>query len=291
MSDRQPASAPASVILCADDYALTARVSQAILDLLSAGRLSATGAMTNRPGWPEWGARLKAFDGRADLGLHLNLTCGAPLTAMPALAPDGRLPSLGRVATRACTSAAARREIAAEIAAQLDAFVAVMGRPPDFVDGHQHVHVLPSVRGALMADLSRRGLAGRLWLRDPADRLSAIVARGVAVPKALVIAALAAGFGRRARAMGFATNHGFAGVSPFDPARDFGADMARFLSRPGRAHLVMVHPGGADDAELAPLDPVIATRPIETAWLLSDAFPLLLAERGLHLARGPRGTL
>ncbi|HEY5798265.1 MAG TPA: hypothetical protein VIU82_24950, partial [Bosea sp. (in: a-proteobacteria)] len=56
------------------------------------------------------------------------------------------------------------------------------------------------------------------------------------------------------------------GVAPFDPSRDFAADLQRFLLRPGPAHLVMCHPGFIDD-ELARLDPVIATRPIEHAAL------------------------
>ena len=84
-------------VLCADDYAMTAGISRGILDLLALGRLSATGAMTNRPHWPEWASSLLDFDGRADLGVHLNLTCGRPLRAMPTFAPGGALPKLPAV--------------------------------------------------------------------------------------------------------------------------------------------------------------------------------------------------
>ena len=96
-------------ILCADDFAMTDGVSRAILDLLGRGKLTATGAMTNRPHWRRLAPELAAFAGRADLGLHLNLTCAGPLSPMPRLAPAGTLPGLKEVARAAVASATARR--------------------------------------------------------------------------------------------------------------------------------------------------------------------------------------
>lgn len=249
-------------ILCADDFALTEGVSRSILDLLGRGKLSATSAMTNRPHWRRLAPELAAFTGKADLGLHLNLTCAAPLSAMRRLAPGGGLPSLKELARAAISSRTVRAEIAVEIARQLDAFEDALGRQPDFIDGHQHVHVLPGVRRALLDHIARRYRAGSLYLRDPADRPAAIRARGIAVTKALVIAGLATGFRRAALRREFPVNRGFSGVAPFDPQRDFAADMRRFLIAPGSAHLVMCHPGFVDE-ELASLDPVVATRPVE----------------------------
>ena len=259
-------------ILCADDFAMTDGVSRAILDLLGRGKLTATGAMTNRPHWRRLAPELAAFAGKADLGLHLNLTCAAPLSPMPLLAPGGILPGLKDVARAAATSPSVRKEIAAEITRQLDAFEEALGRPPDFVDGHQHVHVLPGMRRALLDILARRYPAGALYVRDPADRAAAIRARGVAVGKALVIAGLASGFRGAALKRGLRVNRGFSGVAPFDPQRDFAADLARFLVEPGRCHLVMCHPGFVDD-ELVRLDPVIATRPVEHAAIAAFVPP------------------
>lgn len=257
-------------ILCADDYALTAGVSRSILELLAAGRLSATGAMTNRPHWRTFARQLEPMAAQADLGVHLNLTCAEPLAAMPVLARDGALPPLGTVARAATLSTEARTEIAAEVDRQLGAFEDGLGRAPDFVDGHQHVHVLPGVRRIVLDAIARRYPAGSVYLRDPADSPLAIARRGVAVGKALVISALAAGFGAGAAMRGIPVNRGFAGVSPFDPKRDFAADVERFLVSPGRRHLVMCHPGHVDD-ELARLDPVTATRPVEHDALMRFA--------------------
>jgi chitin disaccharide deacetylase len=267
-----------SFVLCADDFAMTAGVSRSVLELLAAGKLSATGAMTNRPHWPRLAGELAAFSGEADLGLHLNLTCAAPLAAMPTVAPIGTLPKLGELAPLALRSRPARAEIAAEIARQLDAFEQHLGRAPDFVDGHQHVHVLPGIRHHVLDAVAARYPAGSVYLRDPSDAITSIRARGVAVGKALTVAGLATGLRAAAARRGIPTNRGFSGFSPFDPRRDFAEDLTAFLVRPGPAHLVMCHPGHVDD-ELIALDPVVATRPLEHAALLA------FAPQGLRVGR------
>lgn len=271
------------VALCADDYAFTPAVSAGIREALLAGRLTATSVMTSRPGWPQESAALRAVLGAAEAGLHLTLTVGAPLGAMPGFAPDGVFPALGALVRQAVAGRLPHAEIAAEIGRQLDAFADAFGAPPAFVDGHQHVHALPGVREALFEALAARGRERRPWLRDPADRASRILRRGVETRKAFTVAALARGFGAAARRRGFALNAGFSGFSAFNPSRDFGADMARYLVAPGPAHLVMCHPGRVD-AELAALDPVVATRPLELDFLLSPDFPARLARAGLRLA-------
>ncbi|MGL5362409.1 MAG: ChbG/HpnK family deacetylase [Bosea sp. (in: a-proteobacteria)] len=264
------ASNPVRIILCADDFALTYGVSRAILELLEKGAISATGAMTNRPHWPRLAQELMGFSGKADLGLHFNLTCAEPLSDMPVVAPAGRLPTLRDLARKALVSSQARAEIATEVGRQLDAFEQHAGRPPDFVDGHQHVHVLPGVRRAVLDAVASRYRKGTVYLRNPADRLAAIRARGVAVNKALVIAGLATGFAEAAKRRGIPVNDGFSGASPFDPARNFAEDFEGFLMMPGKRHLVMCHPGHID-SELAGLDPVTATRPLEYAFFAFQA--------------------
>lgn len=283
------AEARQAFALCADDFAMTRGVSRAILSLAGQGRLSATSVMTTMPHWPELAPALREHEAALAIGLHLNLTLGRPATAMPQLAADGRLPKFGRLALASLSGrlgeAALRHEITAEITAQLDLFMEVFGREPDYVDGHQHVHVLPGVRGPLLACLGSRGLAGRIWLRDPADHAGAILARRGPVVKALVIAMLARGWREAATAGGFATNQGFAGVSAFRSTGNFGTEFASFLVAPGPRHLVMCHPGDID-AELASLDPVVDSRPVELAFLQSTGLAEICASAGLVLMPG-----
>jgi predicted glycoside hydrolase/deacetylase ChbG (UPF0249 family) len=273
-----------SFVLCADDFAMSAGVSEAILRLLRQGRLSATGAMTNRADWPRSARSLREFAGVADLGVHLNLTCGSPLGAMPRFAPSGRLPELGKVLRAAIAGRLPLAEIAEEFRRQVDAFARETGREPDFLDGHQHVHAFPRIRAALLSAIGSLGLGPRLYVRDPADQAGAIASRGLSAGKALLIAALARGFGRALLPSGIPTNSGFAGIVPFDPRRDYAQDFARFLRAPGKRHLVMCHPGFVDE-DLMAADPVGATRPREYEFLGSDAFPALLGRLGARIVR------
>jgi predicted glycoside hydrolase/deacetylase ChbG (UPF0249 family) len=277
---------PHRVVLCADDFGLTEGVSRGILELAEAGRISATGAMTNRPDWPRLAPALRPLAGRIGVGLHLNLTTAEPLGAMPGLAPGGRFPALGDLMGRALMGRLPAGEVEGEIERQLDAFEQAFGAPPAFVDGHQHVHVLPGIRPALLAALAGRGWQGRVWLRDPGDRVGAIVRRGVSVRKALLVAALARGFRGAAREAGFDTSEGFSGFSPFDPATPPGRIFGSALTDLGPRPVVMAHPGYGD-AALRALDPVVESREDELAYLKSDAFADLLRERGLTLAPAP----
>lgn len=274
-----------NVILCADDYGLSDGVSRGIAELAGMGRLSATGAMTNMPGWRRAASALEPLKGQIGVGLHLNLTTGIPLGAMPRLAPSGRFPPLKEVLAQAVRGQIDRAEVAAEIARQLDAFEEAFGEAPAFIDGHQHVHVLPGVREALLQVLGKRGHAGRIWLRDPADRAFAILRRPVERRKAFIVKGFARGFAKAAHAAGFATNRGFSGFAPFDLSLSASRIFAAAFSHLGAQPLVMCHPGYVDD-ELRELDPATESRMAELDFLKSDAFATMLKENNIRLVSG-----
>jgi chitin disaccharide deacetylase len=273
-----------SFCLCADDYALSAGVSRGILEALGAGRLSATSVMTTRPFWPKGAHELRQFKAKADIGLHLNLTLGTPLGAMPGFAASGRLPELSRALKAARRNELPEAEIGQEISRQLDGFCEHFGTAPAFVDGHQHVQLLPQIRSQLFACLEQKGFLGKIWLRTSSDRPSRILRRGVELRKALGVAWLGRGFAREASARGHVTNEGFSGFSAFDPGHDYAADFARYLRAPGRRQLIMCHPGYCDK-ELVAADPVTLSRERELSFLLSPAFTAMLARKRARLAR------
>lgn len=273
-----------SISLCADDFGLSPGVNRGVLEALAAGRLSAVSAMTTRPSWPEGASALRRYAARADIGLHLNLTLGAPLSFMPRFASSGHFPDISRLLKAAHKGELPELEIRREIARQIDGFVDRFGAPPDFVDGHQHVHILTPIRNWLFDELDARGLSGKIWLRDSADRPSRILRRNTELKKAFAIAWLGRGFAREAAARGYAANEGFSGFSGFDPCGDYAADFAAYLRAPGRRHLIMCHPGYCD-AELVLIDPVTLTRERELSFLLSPAFVETLERASLKLAR------
>ena len=200
--------------------------------------------MASAPGWPEMAGELRARRDRVAIGLHLDLTW-RPF--------DGKRPPyehralvLGSLGRRLDVAA-----IAAEFERQFDQFEAALGAAPDHVDGHHHAHALPQARDALLAVLQRRyGAVGaelRPVVRAPGDAIDAILRRRCARDKALIVAALSAGFAARVAAAGFTTNLGFSGFSPLDGRRPFAEEFPEFLKALGPRHLVMCHPGLNDE--------------------------------------------
>lgn len=247
------------VVLCADDYAIAPGVSEAIRQLITARRINATSVMTVFPGLEAEAEALAAAAAQtgASIGLHVTLTgTFAPLTAGMA-GPAGTLPTLPRLVLSALSRRLERAAVAAEVEAQFAAFARAFGRPPDHVDGHQHVHVLPVVRSVVL-DATRRHAPGA-WLRDVSPAPGAL--RGLDV-KGRLIGAFAAGFARDAAAAGLATNCGFGGAYDFSAGHDFAGLLAHFLKGVPEGGLVMVHPGRVDDP-LTARDPLTHQREVE----------------------------
>lgn len=271
------------LILCADDFGLSPGVSEGIASLAEAGRLSAISCMAGMPHWPEAAPRLAALGDRCDVGLHITLTDHPPLGRMPGLAPAGTLPPLGRLFAAAFTRRLDRQEVAAEIARQWDAFIQAHGRYPDFVDGHQHVHLLPGIREAVLALLMQCPEENRLWLRVCWEPPARVLARRIAAPKAMLLAMLSLPLRRAAARLGLAANDSFRGVHAFAADADYAQMFPQFLHGRARRPLIMCHPGLVDDA-LRAADAVVEPRAREYAYLASSRFPADLAAAGWRLA-------
>jgi predicted glycoside hydrolase/deacetylase ChbG (UPF0249 family) len=265
--------------LCADDYGIAPGVNAAIRELIARGRLNATSVMVVAPSLtrPEADALMSA--GKAAIGLHVTLTAPfRPLTAdfTPlAQAAFHPLPAMLRLAMLRRLDRAA---LSREVEAQLTAFAKMFGRPPDFIDGHQHVHLFPQVRDAVF-DAARR-LAPGTWVRQCVSA-SPLHTR-LNDPKGLLIDALSRAVRKRARKLGIGTNPTFAGTYTYRPDADFARLFPGFLAGLPEGGLVMCHPGHVD-AELKRLDPLTTAREREYAYLAGAAFPAALEAYGLTL--------
>lgn len=260
------------LILCADDFAFSPQVSGVIAQLAADGRLNATSCMAVLPNWRADSAMLAGLPETVAIGLHLVLTGERPLTAMPGLAPGGELPAINPLGRMAARRRLPLGEIAQEVVAQFDAFQEAMGRAPDFVDGHQHCHALPGIRGIVLAETARR--APGAWLRTCEDSLGGILARPFR-GKALASAYHSRGFRAAAAARGLACNHSFGGHYGF--AGDYAAIFPEFLKHPAETHLVMCHPG----AGLREGDTIAAARLQEATDLATLPIADLAAAQGL----------
>jgi chitin disaccharide deacetylase len=252
-----------------DDFGQHGGINRAALRLADAGRLNALSCLVGGPAWAGGCALLRGLDrSRTDIGLHLDLT----QFALGANAPM-RLPAL---IARAYLGALPLAPLRAEIAAQLDAFEAALGRAPDFVDGHQHVHQLPRVRDMLLDVMHARGGAGRAWLRNTRGPESRPHAR---FKPRLIEALGACALTRLARARGHAQNRHLLGVWSFDgDAASYRQHMGEWLREAVDGDLLMCHPS-VPWSESS--DTILAARCAEWAVLGNDEFGALLAREGI----------
>jgi predicted glycoside hydrolase/deacetylase ChbG (UPF0249 family) len=274
--------------LCADDYGMAPGVNAAIRQLILNKRLNATSVMmaASHIGAEEVDAleMLNSGEPRAAVGLHVTLT--APFKPMSAgFAPlrDGAFPPINEMMRLAMTQRLDVETLTIEIATQLEAFLSAFGHLPDFVDGHQHVHLLPQVRNAFLKVVSE--IAPNAWVRQ-CGRVRG--GRVLHDPKSLVLDVLSLGFKGQAARHGLVTNPAFAGAYAFSPKAQFARIFPRFLKGLPDGGLIMCHPGFVDST-LQSLDPVTTLREHEFAFFSSDAFPQVLARHGVTLAQ-PSGA-
>ena len=265
---------PKALVLCADDYAQHAGVTQAVLALAVQGRLTATSAMVLSPRWREDAAPLREWRDRLDVGLHLDFTSDFAIAAGHGL-------SLGAAMRRALLGGFDAEAARGVIERQLDAFEAAWGAPPDHVDGHQHVQQFAGIRAPLVQALARRYGARPPWLRVSR------APKGQRTLKSRVIAGLGA------KTINLIANGAYipcaavlSGIYDFEGGESaYARRMADWLAQSPAGTVLMCHPGAAPGAADAP-DPIAAARRWEFAHLASPAFAAQCAAAGVRLARG-----
>ena len=274
---------PRRITLCADDYGISPGVNRGIRELIAQGRLNATSVMVVGPaiGRDEIDALMQAVaqNPHCQIGLHTTLTAPFhPLTLAFRPLHGGLFLPLSQMLKTSLLRRLDREIIRAEILAQIATFIALFGRAPDYLDGHQHVQIFPQVRDAFLDAV--KAAAPSAWVRQ-CGRVGALSQR-VGMPKALLLDSLSAGFRKRAKVVGVAVNPAFAGAYDFTRQSDFATLMTSFLDGLPDGGLVMCHPGYVDDVLIA-LDPLIDQRQREYDFLASDAFAALLTAKNVAL--------
>ena len=271
------------IILCADDYGISPGVNQAIRELVVSARLNATSVMVVAPSFSRAEAvaldTLNAAGERVAIGLHLTLT--GPLKPLtPGYAPlvDGAFLPLTTTLRLAVQQRLDMTALAAELRAQFEAFAQAFGRAPDFVDGHQHVHLFPQVRHAALEAVA--WMAPHAWARQCGSIRS--LARRLSDPKGLLIDYFSREFRARAASHSVQTNPAFAGTYTYRLDADFPRIFPLFLEGMPDGGLIMCHPGHVD-TELMRLDPLTLLREKEYDYFAGDAFPADLAAAGVTL--------
>lgn len=232
------------LIVNADDYGLTPGVSHGILRAHRHGIVTSTSVLALAPGFREAGVWLGETPSLG-VGVHL-----AAVGEDPPLLPAAQIRSLvdrrGRLPANwkhfllhALSGRIRPAELEREFAVQIERVLA-LGVPVTHLDTHQHLHLWPQVREAVLRLARRFGVRAIRIPRSSARRISG-----------LGIALFAARLRRRAEEEGLTfpdATVGFEESGHMGPAR-----LARAIDRLARSSArtaeIIVHPGEAHDLD------------------------------------------
>ncbi len=265
-----------TLAVCADDFGLSPGISAGIVRLGEERRLNAVACVTNSPHWEASAPSLARLPNSVDTGLHINLTEGRPLS--PRLAKLWpRLPSLPMLTARAHLGWLPRAELRSEVHAQLAAFRAATGAAPRFIDGHQHVHHLPGLRGIIL------DMVEHVQPLPALRNTGRVLGPGAGVKRWLIERGGGRALARDLAQRVLLHNPALVGTRDFaDP--DYRASVQAWLAElPPEGGLLYCHPGKSAAGD--PPDRIAAARGREYAYLRSETFLQDLAAAGVTLGR------
>lgn len=253
------------VLLCTDDYGISPGINQAILSLAEQGKISAVSCMSVSAYFEEAAHKIKHLHPSLSLGLHLTLTYLPALSTGQKMVPEVDL--LKQTWLRQIDVNWLRQEMEM----QFQRYVDVFGMPPDFVDGHQHVHVLPIIRDIFFE--LRQKYAPNSWIRNVVD------IHGLE-KKRLILAVMGWRFYRELKKRGIPHNKTIYGFYDYTRPQDFSVLFTQWVKTMplNDVALCYVHPGHPDKA-LAEVDTVTTPREKEYQFFNGDHFAALCQQQ------------
>ncbi len=161
------------LIVNADDFGLSERVNQGIIEAHQQGLVTSTSLMANGDAFDQAVALTRTAP-TLGVGIHLNLTDGRPLSPaaqIPSLVTKDLMFEAGpiRLVQKLLAGTARLSHIERELRAQIERTLAA-GIVPTHLDGHQHVHAWPSVSAMVIRLAVEYGIRGiRCSAEHPVD--------------------------------------------------------------------------------------------------------------------------
>jgi predicted glycoside hydrolase/deacetylase ChbG (UPF0249 family) len=304
-----------TVVLHADDFGMNTPINAGILRSFREGLLTSTSLMANAPAvdeacaaWPKLADDLRAGSVASaasrrklsdelrpfDLGVHLNLTQGRPLsTNYPAelLDTQGRFPGVGSVFRRLHREGSRFRDgVLTELQLQVERILDE-GIRPTHLNGHQYIELIPGV-AELIPELARKNSIGTVRLACEPYLARTVLREGRAATYA--VALVKRHYARRAQSrpdtrLLVATDRFFGTAHAGLVNR---ATLERFLTFAGAGGCTEIglHPAERSESDVRSssdpwFDPLAGTRPIELDWLCESSTCDLIASKGLKLGR------
>lgn len=244
-----------TITLCADDYGLNKSISEGILELITKKRISATSCLVTSQHFNEYAQLLKPYLNEIDLGLHFNLTEGSRFSCLNSLILKTKLHLL------------VPEEIKGEFCHQLDQFIRAFGEPPDFIDGHQHIHQFPIIDDAILKVYSER-LSNKPYVRYVHHHQHA--KNFLSSLKTFFINfACDREFKNKLHKLIIPHNKTFAGIYNFFDSKNYHLIFPQFLQTIENGSLIMCHPAHENTNSK---DPIAKARYDEFQYFTSNQF-------------------
>lgn len=241
------------ITLCADDFSFSPGISEGIIHLIHRDRINATSCMVNTAYWNQHANALKPLVHKTQVGLHFTLTDIAP-AAMPCY-------PLIDLIKKAYLRKLNQNTLEKEWHLQIEKFEKAMGKLPDFIDGHQHIHQLPMIRKALISVYKNifpeKDCLIRIPIMKPITIKSSIIAAtgSIALRKELIKEAIP-------------FNTSFSGIYSFSKVKYYPRYCRKFLNDIEDEGLIMCHPGITKNKE----DTIAFARQKEFDYFNSETF-------------------
>ena len=223
------------LIVNADDYGYFDCVSSGILQAFSHGIVTATGILATSDHFAKHVGWLRDYDA-LDIGIHLNLTDGVPLTRdLRTRLPSGQFPGKYSAALAVLSGRITKEAVKCEWRAQIERCLAA-GLSLKFINSHQHIHMLPPLL-AVARELAREFDVAHV--RFPTSGLVASTPKGAlfrsAVMKILEVS--------NRRSSDSAPSAHFLGLEASGKLTPQWLERCIFQLRPGHVYELMCHPG------------------------------------------------
>lgn len=311
---------PMRLVLHADDFGMSRAVNAGIVCGFRDGLLTSTSLLANGPAaeealsaWsdieaqrhegrlPSLAARCRLGDpgGPFDLGVHLNLTEGRPLSHRfyppELLDSQGRFPGVRRLFARLLLhgnrfNQLLRKELQLQVEFLLDHRLR-----PTHLNGHEYIETIPTV-GPLVLEVAARYHVPVCRVAVETGLWQSLTNGGLPIADralGLVKRYFAGRFARRVRRSGMRTIEGFVGTNHAGHVR--APLLARVLTQAARRCVrtleVALHPGNENADNQGPAtadgwrDPLSALRPEETELLISPELQQLIHDSPYRLGR------
>lgn len=268
-----------TILINADDFGQNESITHGIAELIALKRLHATSLMVNMPYAPQAAQLALHFEPQIRIGLHLNFTEGQPLSSSWKRRYGTDFPSLMQLMVALILGQIDPKDLRQELQCQWQRHTDYLGRCPDIIDGHQHVHQFPRIRQVLSDFLLEQDYQGLCRATHPEHQTLSL---GQTKLKNTALILLGARSWQR-----FLTEHhklqpaSFYGFYPFAQSVHYRTFFRSFLKQSCDQGMIMCHPGHRSDDRT---DPLHASRHHELEYFKSSEFEQDCKEFGFELA-------